>query len=136
MKKTYSPKFTIPVMAIALIMIAVVKFWGPVKVNSLSKIGFVGNDGIHGFNGSYHSIHGYSKHTLSPSKGSDGLEVMIHTESGQLHVTVTEKDGGKVIFEDTYSEEGSEESFVLHPEGKVIVEFEASKHSGSYKFKY
>ena len=126
-------KVVIPVMAVVIILLIVLKASGLVTFRSGTRIGFVGNDGFHKFNGSYVKITGIQKHTLSPSKDSDTLHCEITTESGSLHVEIIQKDDDTVLYDKEIS---GNETFDLKPSGKVAINLKTDGHSGSYLFQY
>ena len=124
---------TIAVMAAVLVLLVVLRLTDSIDVNSGVRIGSVGNSTMHKFNASYVEIKGKFSHTLSPSKNSDTLHCKITTDSGSIHVTVTERSGGDVILDKEISENAE---FDLTASGKVRVKLETSGHSGSYSFEY
>ena len=126
-------KLARPVMAGVLILLIVLKATGLMTFRSGIRIGFVGNDGIHKFNGSYVKITGTQKHTLSPSKDSDALHCEITTKSGTLHVEIVQKSDSKVLYDKEIS---GNESFDLPASGKVAITLKTEGHEGSYLFKY
>ena len=98
-----------------------------------TRFGFVGNDGIHKYNGSYAKITGTMKHTLRPSKDSDTLHCEITTKSGSLHVKIIQKNDDAVLFDDEISDD---KTFDLKASGKVNINITTDGHSGSYLFQY
>ena len=96
-------KIAIPVMAVVIILLIVLKATGAITFRSGIRIGFAGNDGLHKYNGTYAKITGTMKHTLRPSKGSDTLHCEITTKSGTLHVEIIQKDGGTVLYNEDIS---------------------------------
>ncbi len=126
-------KLAIPVMAVVLILLIVLKATGLLTFRSGMRFGFAGNDGVHKFNGSYSKIVGTNNHTLSPSKGSDTLHCEITTKSGTLHVEITQKNNGSVLYDEDIT---GDETFDLKASGKVRIDLTTEGHSGSYLFQY
>ena len=126
-------KIAIPVMAVVIILLIVLKATGAITFRSGIRIGFAGNDGLHKYNGTYTKITGTMKHTLRPSKGSDTLHCEITTKSGTLHVEVIQKDDGTVLYDQDIS---GNETFDLKASGKVAINLTTDGHSGSYLFQY
>lgn len=136
MKRHINMKIAIPVMGVILILLVIVKALGILGIgtlNSGTRTGFVGNDGIHKFNGTYHSITGTFSHSLSPSKDSHSVHCEIQSKSGSLYVVILEKDTGDVIFEQEISKDAE---FDVAAEGKVKISLTTQGHEGSYLFQY
>lgn len=126
-------KIAIPVMVVVLAVLVVLKAVGMLNINSGVRLGFVGNDGFHKYNGRYSKISGSFTHTLSPSKDSDTLHCVIKTESGILHVEITEKSTNTVLLDKDFSED---EEFDLQASGRVRIRLTTDEHKGSYLFQY
>ena len=124
---------TLAVMAAVLVLLVVLRLTGSIEVNSGVRIGFVGNSTLHKYKASYAEIKGKFSHSLSPSKNSDTVRCKITTDSGSVHVTITEKSGGAVLLDKEISENVE---FDVKATGKVKIKIESSGHSGSYQFEY
>lgn len=133
MKRTGNLKVMIPVMVLILAALVLLKIFAPGSMRSGTRLGFIGNDGIHKFNGKYSKITGTSTHTLSPSKDSDTIHCVITTKSGSLSVKITEKESGRVVYEKDID---GDEEFDVKADGKVKVALSTDGHSGSYLFQY
>ena len=133
MKKKMDMKVAIPVMVGVLVLVIILKSFGLLTFRSGTRFGFAGNDGVHKFNGSYTKITGSMTHTLRPSKDSNTIHCEITSKSGSLHVEITQKGDDKVILDKEFT---GNETFDLTAEGKVTMKLSASRHSGSYSFKY
>ena len=133
MKKNLSMKVAIPVMAVILILLIILKASGLFPICSSTSVGFLGNDGIHTFNGSYKKITGTMTHTLKPSKDSAVVHCEITTKTGTLHVTITQQGDDKVLCDRDIQ---CDETFDIPADGKVKVQLSTEEHSGSYLFKY
>ena len=132
MKKKVNMKIAIPVMVAVLALAVILKCFGLLTFRSGMRYGFVGNDGIHKYNGSYSKITGTMIHSLRPSKGSTTVHCEITTKSGCLHVLITQKDG-KVVLDKEIS---GDETFDVTAEGVIKVKLSTEEHSGSYRFEY
>ena len=132
MKKKVNMKIAIPVMVAVLVLAVILKCFGLLTFRSGMRYGFVGNDGIHKYNGSYSKITGTMIHSLRPSKGSTTVHCEITTKSGSLHVLITQKDG-KVVLDKEIS---GDETFDVTAEGVIKVKLSTEEHSGSYRFEY
>ena len=132
MKKKVNMKIAIPVMVAVLALAVILKCFGLLTFRSGMRYGFVGNDGIHKYNGSYSKITGMMIHSLRPSKGSTTVHCEITTKSGSLHVLITQKDG-KVVLDKEIS---GDETFDVTAEGVIKVKLSTEEHSGSYRFEY
>ncbi len=132
MKKKVNMKIAIPVMVAVLALAVILKCFGLLTFRSGMRFGFVGNDGIHKYNGSYSKITGTMIHSLRPSKGSTTVHCEITTKSGSLHVLITQKDG-KVVLDKEIS---GDETFDVTAEGVIKVKLSTEEHSGSYRFEY
>jgi len=132
MKKKVNMKTAIPVMLIILVLFIILKSFGLLTFRSGTRIGFVGNDGIHKFSGRYFKITGTLIHSLKPSDESNTVHCEVTTKSGSLHVLITQKDG-TVIFEKDIS---GDETFDVTAEGKVKITLTTKGHKGSYLFEY
>lgn len=132
MKKKVNMKIAIPVMVAVLALAVILKCFGLLTFRSGMRYGFVGNDGIHKYNGSYSKITGTMIHSLRPSKGSTTVHCEITTKSGSLHVLITQKDG-KVVLDKEIS---GDETFDVTAEGVIKVKLSTEEHSGSYRFEY
>ena len=126
-------KIAIPVMGGILVLLVIIKALGFGTFRSGTRMGFVGNDGIHKFNGRYHSISGTFSHSLSPSKDSHSVHCEIQSKSGSLHVVIQEKESGKVIFEQEISQDAQ---FDVEAQEKVKITLKTQGHGGSYLFQY
>lgn len=126
-------KTTVVVMAGVLIVMVILKCLGLFTFRSGSRLGFVGSDGIHRFYGRYTRISGINIHTLSPSKDSNTVHCEITTNSGVLHVLITQKSDDTVVLDKDVS---GDETFDVTAQGKVKVELSTEGHSGSYRFEY
>ena len=133
MKKKANMKIAIPVMIGILALVIILKGFGLLTFRSGVRLGFVGNDGIHTFNGSYVKISGTMTHNIRPSKDSTTIHCEITTKSGSLHVLITQKDDDKVILDKEIS---GDEKFDVTAEGTVKVKISTEEHKGSYKFEY
>ena len=133
MKKKINVKKMIPTMLVVLALVIILKCFGLTTFRSGTRFGFVGNDGIHNFNGSYSKITGTMTHSLKPSKNSNTIHCEITTKSGTLHVLIVQKDGGKVVLDKEISDD---EAFDVIAEGAVKVKLSTEGHSGSYRFEY
>ena len=133
MKKKANMKIAIPVMIGILALVIILKCFGLITFRSGMRLGFVGNDGIHTFNGSYSKISGTMTHSIRPSKDSDSVHCEITTKSGTLHVVISRKDNGEVLLDKDIS---GDETFDVTAGGTVRVELSTEEHSGSYRFKY
>ena len=133
MKKHVNMKIAIPVMAGILFLLVIMKALGFGTFRSGTRLGFVGNDGIHKFNGRYHSISGTFSHSLSPSKDSHSVHCEVRTKSGSLHVVILEKESGKVILEQEIAQDAE---FDVAAQGKVKITLTTQGHGGSYFFQY
>jgi hypothetical protein len=133
MRKNVNMKIAIPAMLGILALFIVLKCFGLMTFRSGTRIGFAGNDGIHKYNGSYYKITGTMVHSLRPSKDSDSVHCEITTESGSLHVLITQKGDSKVILDKEIS---GNETFDVPAEGTVKIKLETDEHSGSYRFEY
>lgn len=133
MKQRISLKIAIPVMAVILIILIVLKAGGYMNFSSGTKLGFVGNSTGHTYSGRYSRISGTFGKTLSPSKDSKSIHCEIHTESGSIHVLITDAGTDEVLFD---SEISSDEQFDLEASSKVKIKITTSGHKGSYLFKY
>lgn len=132
MKKKVNMKIVIPVMVAILALAIILKCFGLITFRSGMRFGFVGNDGIHKFNGSYSKITGTMIHSIRPSKDSTTVHCEITTKSGALHVQITQKDG-KVVLD---KEITGDETFDVTAEGVIKVKLSTEEHSGSYRFEY
>ena len=126
-------KITLPALVIALIVLIVLKATGAITFRSGTRIGFVGNNTLHKFTGTYAKITGFMSHTLSPSKDSNTLHCEITTKSGSLHVEIILKEDNTVLYDKEIS---GDENFDLNVSGKVIIKLSTETHSGSYLFQY
>ena len=132
MKSKVNMKIALPVMIGVLVLLVLLKVFGVLE-NVPSRLGFVGNDGIHRLNGSYIRLSGNKTHTISPSKGSTAVHCEITTKEGSLKVEIMEKESGKTVYEGEIS---GNATFDVEAEGKVTVKLSTKKHSGSYLFQY
>ena len=133
MKKNVNMKIAVQVMLGVLVLAVILKASGLITFKNWTRIGFVGNDGIHSFNGSYAKITGTMSHNIRPSKDSDSVHCEITTKSGTLHVVISRKDNGEVLLDKDIS---GDETFDVTAGGTVRVELSTEEHSGSYRFKY
>ena len=133
MKRTGNLKVMIPVMVLILAAVVLLKIFAPESMRSGIRLGFIGNDGIHKFNGKYSKITGTSTHTLSPSKDSDTIHCVITTKSGSLNIRITEKGDGNVVYEKNID---GDAEFDVKADGKVKIVLSTEGHSGSYLFQY
>ena len=136
MKRHVNMKIAIPVMGGILILLMILKAFGFLGIGTLNsgiRMGFVGNDSIHKFKGTYHSITGTFTHSLSPSKDSHNIHCEIQSKSGSLYVVISEKESGNVIFEQEISKDAE---FDVAAEGKVKITLTTQGHEGSYLFQY
>lgn len=136
MKRHVNMKIAIPVMGGILILLVILKALGIPGIgtlNSGTRMGFVGNDSIHKYNGTYHSIKGTFIHSLSPSKDSNSIHCEVQSKSGSLHVVILEKESGNVIFE---QEIFGDAEFDVAAGGKVKITLTTQGHEGSYLFQY
>ena len=133
MKKKADMKIMIPVMLVVLVLAIVLKCLGLFTFRSGTRMGFVGNDGIHKYNGSYVKITGTMIHNIRPSKDSNTIHCEIKTKLGTLHVQITQKNDGKVVLDKDFS---GDETFDVTAEGPVKVKLSTEEHSGSYQFEY
>ena len=120
MRKNLSMKVAIPVMAVILILLIILKASGLFPIYSSTSVGFWGNDGIHTFNGSYKKI-------------TAVVHCEITTKTGTLHVTITQQGDDKVLCDRDIQ---CDETFDIPADGKVKVQLSTEEHSGSYLFKY
>lgn len=133
MKKKVNMKIAIPAMLAVLALVIILKCFGLITFRSGTRIGFIGNDGIHKYNGSYSKLTGTMIHSLRPSKDSTAVHCEITTKSGTLHVLITQKDDDKVVLDKEIS---GDETFDVNAEGVVKVKLSTEGHSGSYRFEY
>ncbi len=133
MRKQVNMKVAIPAMIIILVLLIVYKVFGVGTLSSGMKLGFAGNSTFHTYEGSYSKIIGIFSHSLTPSKNSDEIACVIKTKSGSLTVTITEKESGETIYEETVTDS---KSFAVPASGKVKIVLKTGSHSGSYKFTY
>ena len=133
MKKNVNMKVAIPVMAGVIVLVIILKSFGLLTFKSGVRMGFVGNDGIHKFNGSYSKISGTMSRVLRPSEGSNTVHCEITTKDGTLHVLITQKNDDKVLVDRSIS---GNETFDVQAEGRVNIKLSTSEHKGSYNFTY
>ena len=133
MKKKANMKIAIPVMIGILALVIILKGFGLLTFRSGIRLGFVGNDGIHKFSGSYAKISGTMTHNISPSKDSTTIHCEITTKSGSVHVLITQRADDKVVLDKEFS---GDEKFDLTAEGTVKVKLSTEEHQGSYSFEY
>ena len=133
MKKNVFMIVAVPLMAVILIVIIVLKATGNLETNSGTRIGFVGSSTFHKYEGSYAKISGKFSHGLTPSKDATKLHCEIKTSSGELTVEIVNRSTKETILTKTVS--GNEE-FDVPADGKVTVRLTTNGHTGSYKFTY
>ena len=133
MKKKVSMKVSILAMLVVLVMVIILKSFGLLTFRSGMRLGFVGNDGIHRFSGSYSKITGTMTHNLKPSKDSNKVHCEITTKSGTLHVVILQRTDNKIVLEREIS---GDEAFDVTADGKIQVKLSTEEHSGSYLFEY
>ena len=126
-------KRSLPLMALILALIVVARVAFPGAFRSGVRIGFVGNDSLHSFTGKYVKLTGTSTHTISPSKDSSVIHCEFTSESGTLHVEITEKDSETVICDRDITEDTELD---VQATGKVKIKLSTEGHKGSYSFKY
>lgn len=103
-------------------------FNGSVNYSHGSKLGFVGSSTSHRFVAHYKSINGVFTQTLNVKDGT--LDIEIETTGGVLNVLITDSQGN-VLFDE---KDVQDLTTSIPVEGKVRIELNAEKHSGSYSF--
>lgn len=99
-----------------------------VNINHGSTIGFIGSGTSRKWVGRYASMNGTFSHTLNIKDGT--LDMSIETDSGTLDIIITDSEGNVLLDEKNVSTS----SRSIPVEGKVRINLEAEKHSGSYSF--
>lgn len=133
MKRSKMMIVAIPVMALILAALIILRVLGVFDMNSGTRIGFAGNSTFHKYEGHYVKINGTFSHTLRPSKGNEVLHCEIRTDSGEVTITVTEIKTGKTILEEVVKDN---RDFDYPADGNVRIRLKTSGHSGSYIFEY
>lgn len=107
---------------------------GSIITSSGMVIGLKSSSGRNHWNESYSKLDGYRQRNISLSKGSHTFSIEIVTNSGEISLSITGKDGieyykGTSLPTSTFEVEADVND-------KITLRVDAKNHNGSYKIKW
>ena len=124
-EKTLKSKL-IKIASAAVVIFAVIASILAFGIDSVKKVGYIGNNTASSWSGTYKLLDGEMKHTITPS--DDTLSFSIKTESGSISIEVIDREGNTIFEKDDIGTE----AFDVKVDGKVKVIIEADDHKGSF----
>lgn len=124
--KPKSIKATVFIIAIAVIAMIAAKFFGFSSTRSATRIGYIGNEGLSNWSGSYVTLDGTMEKTIFPDDNT--INISVKTESGTISIKIKDTDNNVIFDKDNIGTE----TFQTAVSGRVIVTINADDHKGSF----